>query len=125
VRAKKGVNLVQIKIFTRHGHISEETNSRITEKLEKLPRIYDRITAIELTVDLDRSDMVQVDLKVSAKHKPDFLAFSASGNLFGSIDQVLEKMEQQLRKHKGKVEDRHRSPGHRTGEPAGEYRAEQ
>ena len=39
--------MVQINISTRHGHISDETQEKINEKLEKLPRIYDRISAIE------------------------------------------------------------------------------
>jgi len=52
-------------------------------------------------------------LKVSAKHKHDFVAASRSDNLMGSIDNVVDKMEQQLRKYKQKVQDRHRSSGHR------------
>jgi putative sigma-54 modulation protein len=116
--------LVQINISARHGHVSDETQEKINEKLEKLPRIYDRISAIELTLNLEHSEMVQVDLKVTAKHKPDFLASSMSDNLMGSIEQVVEKVEQQLRKHKGKVQDRHRSAGHRQQELAGDFQEE-
>jgi putative sigma-54 modulation protein len=116
--------LVQINISTRHGHVSDETQEKITEKLEKLPRVFDVITAIELTLDLEHSEMLRVDLKVSAKHKPDFLASSMSDNLLGSIEQVVEKIEQQLRKFKGKVQDRHRSAGHRQQEPAGDTQEE-
>jgi putative sigma-54 modulation protein len=116
--------LVQINISARHGHLSKETHQRITEKLEKLPRIYDLITVIELTVDLEHSETLQVDLKVSAKHKSDFLASGTSDNLLGLIDQAVEKIGQQLRKHKGKVQDRHRGVGHRKEEPAGEYQEE-
>jgi putative sigma-54 modulation protein len=105
--------LVQINISARHGHVSEETQEKIREKLEKLPRIYDRITAIELTIDLERREMPLVDVKVSAKHTPDFLASSMSENLLSSIDNVVEKLEQQLRKHKGKMQDRHRGSGRR------------
>jgi putative sigma-54 modulation protein len=113
--------LVQISISTRHGHVSEETQAKIREKLEKLPRIYDRISAIELTLDLERSDMLRVDLRVSAKHKPDFLASTMSADLMGSVEQAVEKIEQQLRKHKGKVQDRHRNAGHRQQEIAGGF----
>lgn len=115
---------MQINISTRHGHVSDETQEKITEKLEKLPRVFDVITAIELTLDLEHSEMLRVDLKVSAKHKPDFLASSMSDNLLGSIEQVVEKIEQQLRKFKGKVQDRHRSAGHRQQEPAGDIQEE-
>jgi putative sigma-54 modulation protein len=104
---------VQIKISTRHGHISDETQDKIMEKLEKLPRLYDRMSSMEVTVDLERRDLPSVDLKVSAKHH-EFVAASQRGELLASIDEVVEKMEQQLRKHKDKVQDRHRGPSHRT-----------
>jgi putative sigma-54 modulation protein len=104
---------VQINISTRHGHISDETQAKIIEKLEKLPRLYDRMNAIEVTVDLERRDLPSVDLRISAKQH-EFVAASQRGELLASIDEVVEKMEQQLRKHKDKVQDRHRGPSHRS-----------
>jgi putative sigma-54 modulation protein len=108
---------VQINISTRHGHVSDETQDKIKEKLEKLTRLYDRLSAIELIVDLEHRDAPNVDLKVSAKHKHDFVAVSRSLELMAAIDEVVEKMEQQLRKYKQKVQDRHRTMGHRPAEP--------
>ena len=112
----KELTSVQINISTRHGHLSNETQERIKEKLEKLIRLYDRLSAIEVTVDLEHRDAPNVDLRVSAKHKHDFVAVSRSMELMASIDEVVEKMEQQLRKYKEKVQDRHRSPGPREAE---------
>ena len=100
---------MQINISTRHGHISNDTQDKIKEKLEKLTRLYDRLSAIELTVDLEHRDAPNVDLKVSAQHKHDFLAIGRSMELMACVDDVVEKMEQQLRKHKEKVQDRHRT----------------
>jgi putative sigma-54 modulation protein len=112
---------VQISISTRHGHVSDETQAKIQEKLEKLPRLYDRLSAIELTVDLEHRDAPNVDLKVSAEHKHDFVAASAGMELMASVDQVMEKMEQQLRKYKQKLQDRHRGVGHKqTGKSGSE-----
>ena len=107
---------MQIKISARHGHLSDETQAKIKEKLEKLPRFYDRLTAIDVTVDLEHRDAPDVDLRVSAEHKHDFVAVCRSLELMASIDDVIEKMEQQLRKYKQKVQDRHRGPGHRQAE---------
>ena len=107
---------MQIKISARHGHLSDETQAKIQEKLEKLPRYYDRLTAIEVTVDLEHRDAPDVDLRVSADHKHDFVAVCRSMELMASIDDVVEKMEQQLRKYKQKVQDRHRGTGHRVRE---------
>ena len=104
---------MQIKISTRHGHLSDETQAKISEKLEKLTRYYDRLSAIEVTVDLEHREAPDVDLLVSAEHKHDFVAACRSMELLASIDDVVEKMEQQLRKYKQKVQDRHRGAGHR------------
>ena len=104
---------MQIKISTRHGHLSDESQAKVKEKLEKLPRYYDRLTAIDVTVDLEHRDAPDVDLRVSAEHKHDFVAVCRSLELMAAIDDVVEKMEQQLRKYKQKVQDRHRGPGHR------------
>ncbi|OHB80656.1 MAG: ribosomal subunit interface protein [Planctomycetes bacterium RBG_16_64_12] len=104
---------MQIRISTRHGTLSEETQSTIRAKVERLTRLFDRLTAIEVTVDLERRDEPSVDLRVSAEHKHDFVASNRTGELMGSIDQVLHKLEQQLRRYKQKIQDRHRSPGNR------------
>jgi len=107
---------VQIKISARHGHLSDETQAKIQEKAEKLPRYYDRLSSIEITIDLEHREAPDVDLRVSADHKHDFVAVCQSMELMAGIDDVVEKMEQQLRKYKTKLQDRHRGAGHRQME---------
>jgi putative sigma-54 modulation protein len=99
---------VQVKISARHGHLSEASQERITAKAEKLLRIFDRLTSIEITIDLEDSSSPRIDAKVSAEHKHDFVAHDQSDNLMGSLDAVLHRLEQQLRKYKEKVQERHR-----------------
>ena len=101
---------MQVKISTRHGHLSDASRQNITAKAEKLLRIFDRITAIELTIDLKDSNAPRVDAQLSAEHKHDFVAHDQSDNLSGAIDNVLHRLEQQLRKYKEKVQERHRQP---------------
>ena len=109
---------MQINISTRHGHISEATREKIKAKLEKLSRLFERLTAIELTIDLEHEDDPNLDLKVSAEHKHDFVATDRGGTLWASLDNCMHKLEQQLRKYKEKVLDRHRVPGNRQAEGA-------
>jgi len=104
---------VQTKISTRHGGVSDETRSKIAAKVDKLNRLFDRLTAIEVTIDLEHRDQPRVDLKVSAEHKHDFVATAHTEDLMGSIDVVVHKLEQQLRKYKQKIQDRHRGSGAR------------
>ncbi len=111
---------MQIRISTRHGTISDETQARIIAKVEKLVRVFERLTSIEVTIDLEHRDQPRVELKVSAEHKHDFLASYQSDELFGSVDQVLHKVEQQLRRYKQRIQERHRTPGARQMEVPGD-----
>jgi putative sigma-54 modulation protein len=117
----KGVCPVQIKISTRHGYLSDATRSKITAKVARISRYFERLAAIELTVDLEIPDSPTVDLRVAAEHKHDFVATARAGDLWRSINGAVQKIEQQLRKYKEKVTDRHRTHGARQqGVAAGE-----
>jgi len=101
---------VQIKISTRHGHLSDASQEKISAKVEKMSRIFERLTSISVTVDLEHDERPQVALEVSAEHKHDFVASVSSDNLWSSLESAIHKVEQQLRKYKEKIQERHRSP---------------
>ena len=107
---------MQIKISARHGTISDETQAKITAKVDKLSRLFERLTSIEITVDLEHRDAPEVDLRVSAEHKHDFVATVQAGELLAAIDMAMHKLEQQLRKYKQRIQARHRGTGAREGE---------
>jgi len=97
---------VQVNISARHGHLSAETQDKIVEKVEKLRRFYDRVTAIEVTVNLERREFPNVELRVSVERTDDFIATDTSSNVMAALDGAVDKIEQQLRKHKDKRRDR-------------------
>ena len=107
---------MQIKISARHGHLNEGTQQFIREKAQKLLRIFERLTQIEVTVDLN-GDQKVVEFVVSAEHKHDFVASERNPEVLAAVDLVMAKLEAQLRKYKEKVQDRRRTPS--TGEVAG------
>jgi putative sigma-54 modulation protein len=96
--------------------LSEASQEKISAKAEKLTRIFERLTAIDVIVDLTDEATPRVDLKVSAEHKHDFVAHDQSDNLMGSVDTVIHRLEQQLRKYKEKVQERHRNNDSRRRE---------
>ena len=100
---------MQINISTRHGHLSDATRAKISAKAEKMARLFERLTAIEITVDLEHAEIPVVDIKVSAEHKHDFIADEQAESLMAALDGAIHKIEQQLRKYKEKVVERHRT----------------
>jgi ribosome hibernation promoting factor len=103
------VNVVQIKISNRHGHLNEQTQQFIREKANKLLHIFQRIMMIDVTVDLKNGDSF-VEFIVSAEHKHDFVANATHKDTLAAVDLVLDKLEQQLRKYKEKIQDHRRTP---------------
>jgi len=104
--ALEGVGSVQINISARHGHLSSATQQRITEKVERIRKYYDRVSAILVTVDLEHADQPVVELVVSAEHHEDFVATDAAESLLTAVDGAVHKVEMQIRKHKEKLTDR-------------------
>jgi putative sigma-54 modulation protein len=110
---------VQIKIAARHGHLSEATQEFIRTKADKLTHLFQRLTMIEVTVDL-KEDEKRVEFRVDAEHKHDFVAQASHKDILAAVDLVLDKLEAQLRKYKEKIQDRRRTPsaGDVSGAPA-------
>jgi putative sigma-54 modulation protein len=107
---------VQIKISTRHGHLDDETQQFIRDKAQKLLHFFQRLTVIEVTVDL-KEEAKLVEFVVAAEHKHDFVARERNHDLLAAVDLVLDKLALQLRRYKEKIQDRRRTPS--TGEVTG------
>ncbi|MCY3008988.1 MAG: ribosome hibernation-promoting factor, HPF/YfiA family [Pirellula sp.] len=96
---------MQVNVSARHGHLKPEDQAIIVEKAEKVRRLFDRINAVEVTVDLEHLDKPTVEINVSAEHAPDFVASAQSQSILAALDLTISKVEQQIRKHKEKVTD--------------------
>ncbi len=111
---------MQVKISAHHGHLSEETQQFIREKAEKLLRYFDRLTQIEVTVDLENDIQKKVEFLVSAEHKHDFVAHEVHSDILAAVDLVIDKLERQLSRYKERIQDHRRRPamGDVIGAPA-------
>ncbi len=96
---------MQIKVATRHGHLSPAAQSKITSKVSRLKRYFDRLTALNVTVDMANPDLPAVEIVASAEHYHDMVSHESAAQLWRSVDGAVQKLEQQLRKHKEKVRD--------------------
>lgn len=103
---------MQINVSVRHGHLSSDTQRRITEKVERIRKCYDRVSQIHVTVDLEHADQPSIELVVSAEHHEDFVANDKGESLLSVLDAVVHKVEMQVRKHKDKITDR-QATGHK------------
>jgi putative sigma-54 modulation protein len=105
---------VQIKVTTRHGHLSDAAQQMVREKASKLTHFFDRLTMIDVTVDLGNDLQKVVEVLASAEHKHDFVGSESHADLHVALDLAVQKVERQLTKYKEKIQD-HRRDQHVGG----------
>ncbi len=103
---------MQVNVSARHGNLQQGDQQLIVEKAEKLRRLFDRINAIEVTVDLQQMDKPTVEIQVSAEHADDCVATAEASTVLSAFDSSIHKVEQQLRRLKEKKTG-HRATGHK------------
>ena len=96
---------MQINVSTRHGHLSPASQSKIAAKVSRLGRYFDRLTSLSVTVDLENPSLPAVEIVASPEHMHELVSHEHSAQLWRSVDGAVQKLEQQLRKHKEKTRD--------------------
>ena len=94
---------MQVNVSARHGSLTAHDQQFIQEKAEKVRRILDTVNAIEVIVDFQHQEEPNVEINVSAEHAPDFVASASASNVVSALDASIQKVEQQLRRHKDKT----------------------
>lgn len=108
-----GEKRVQIDLTCRHGDINDYAHEHITEKSEKLLTFFERVTAIQITIDFDNG-RAKAEILVDAEHKHNFVAHHVGDDVISAFDTAYQKMEQQIKRYKEKIQD------HRRDKPLGE-----
>ena len=96
---------VQIKVSARHGHLNDQHQQEIRQKAEKLLHYFERITMIEVTVDLADKIHKKVEILVDAEHKHDFVAHDQHAELMAAVELAFDRIQHQIHKYKEKVQN--------------------
>lgn len=99
-----------IGISARHGHIGHRTQERIQGKIGKLLRFYNRLTSIEVTVDLEHQESPVAEIRATLECHDDFVATYTAPSIVAAVMGAERKLEQQIRRYKDKKKNKLRSP---------------
>ncbi|MBA3315968.1 MAG: ribosome-associated translation inhibitor RaiA [Planctomycetota bacterium] len=99
---------MQIEVTSRHGTVSDDVRRHLVQKAEKLLTYFERVTAIQVTVDFETPRLTKVEILVDAEHKHDFVANDQGEDVVATFDRVLHKMEQQVKRYKERIQDHRR-----------------
>ena len=96
---------MNIQVQARHGSLSEATREKMAAKLSKFERFEELISYVDVVVELEKQDRPAVEIVLATKVKHVFRANYSSNELFGAMDQAIDKLAQQMRRFKEKLTD--------------------
>ena len=97
---------MDIKIIGKHIDITEAIKAKIEEKVSGLPKFYNIINDVEVIVEGGKDGVTSsVEIIVRARHNHTFVAKQAGRDMFGCMEEVIRKIERQIKKQKQKERD--------------------
>jgi len=100
---------VDITIAGRHLEITPAIRTYAEDKAGKLPKYYDQILTIEVILDGHENKQKRAEIVVHANHQNSFVAHHEGEDLYGCIDQAVQKVQAQLTAHKERFRNRKHS----------------
>ena len=107
---------MKIDITGRHIDITPSLRDYATEKLDKLRKLLDDPVDIHVVLFIEKHRHV-ADIQVKSRAGV-FSGREETGDLYHSINEVVEKLERQARRQKEKVTDKRRRTGIRAPDAA-------
>lgn len=106
---------MHIDITGHHVEITDSMRDYVTGKFERLERHFDMVTKthVILTVEKNRQ---KAEATIHLKGV-DIYADSEDEDMYTAIDSLTDKLDRQIKKHKEKLTDHHRSDGGLKNQP--------
>jgi len=103
---------VHIELTSRHGEVAADVRQLIEQKAQKLLHVFERVTALQVTVDMEPRLGVEVEIVVDVEGADTFVAHAAAqdspSDALTAFEAALHKIEGQLIRHKQRLQDHQR-----------------
>ena len=103
---------MQLSISGHHVDLTDSLNSYVNQKFEKLERHHDQITQVHVVLTVEKLRQ----LAEATAHVPgaELFANADAETMYAAIDQLVDKIDRQLIKHKEKTVARHNGSHERS-----------
>lgn len=100
---------MQIEITGHHVDVTQALRAYVTEKLDRLERHFGNLIGARVVLRLEKLQH-QAEATVSVGGRPnDLYAEAIAADMYAAIDEMIDKLDRQVRRHKDKVTDHHRA----------------
>ena len=96
---------MQLNITGHHVDLTESLHDFIRQKFAKLRRHYDHITQVHVVISVEKlQHLAEATAHVTGA---ELFANAEATDMYNAIDQLVDKLDRQLIKHKEKVQAHH------------------
>ena len=100
---------MQINLSGHHVDITTPMRDYVNSKVERLERHFDHVTNIHVVLSVEKlRHKAEATLHVSGNN---LFADAVQEDMYAAIDALIDKLDRQIRKHKEKITDHHKSEG--------------
>jgi len=100
---------MQINLSGHHVDITTPLREYVNSKMERLERHFDHVTDIHVVLGVEKlRHKAEATMHISGGN---IFAEAVEENMYAAIDSLVDKLDRQLKKHKEKITDHHRSEG--------------
>ena len=100
---------MQINLTGHHVELTQPLHDYVNSKMERLERHFDHVTDIHVVLSVEKlRHKAEATLRVSGGT---LFADAVQEDMYAAIDSLTDKLDRQVKKHKEKLTDHHRSEG--------------
>lgn len=100
---------MNIELTGHHIEITDSLRDYVKSKFEKLERHFDHVTNVHTVLSVEKlRQKAEATIHVSGGN---LFAEAENEDMYAAIDALTDKLDRQIKKHKEKLTDHHRSDG--------------
>jgi len=100
---------MQIDLTGHHVELTDPLRNYVSEKFERLERHFDQVTDVHVILSVEKlRHTAEATMHISGGK---LFADSTNEDMYAAIDSLTDKLDRQIKKHKEKLTDHHRSEG--------------
>ncbi len=100
---------MQVTITGQHLEITDALRDYVNEKMDRVQRHFDHVTKTQVVLHVEKTRHI-AEGNLSAKGAM-IHANGEAEDMYAAIDQMIDKLDRQVRRHKTKLRDHHQNGG--------------
>ena len=99
---------MNVDVHGKHIEITSAIQEYAKKKATKVEKFFERIGDVQMILDVEGKDSHVAEMIVKVLKGPTLIGVVSKGDMYASIDLVVDKLERQLTKYKEKLQSRKR-----------------